>query len=70
MSATTIVISRASNDPICMRASIGGQLETALYCTYRLGPNHETRADIIAMLKTIILTMEHTVESEDEEALE
>jgi hypothetical protein len=67
MSATTIKISRAPNDPICMRASIGGQLGMGLYCTYRLGPHHETRTDIIAMLKMIITTMEHTEESEDDD---
>jgi hypothetical protein len=49
-----VMIYRAKDDPMCLRASIGGTEEVGYYCTFR-----GDRAKIFEMLRTVLAVIEH-----------
>ncbi len=51
-------ITKEENDPICMRASIGGKPEIGFYLVYR-----GSRRDVLNMLKQVISDLEVSAEA-------
>lgn len=54
---TPIKISKDANDPICLRASIGGREGEGYYLLYR-GDEHE----VIACIEAVLAAMKHSVQ--------
>jgi len=50
---SAIRITKEENDPICLRASIGGKAEEGFYITYR-----GDRQAILTMLRTVVSAFE------------
>lgn len=60
MAAKRVAVSKLPDDPLCLRASIGGTAAIGYYLTYR-GP----LADVVPMLRDVLAVAEAT----DEDAL-
>lgn len=54
---TTVKINRLENDPLCMRASIGGFPDKGFYCQLRYGPEGGQPEDLIAMLERVLFAL-------------
>jgi hypothetical protein len=54
---TPVRIQRNSNDPLCMRASIGGFVGEGFYCQVRYGPEGGKPEDLIAMLERVLFAL-------------
>jgi hypothetical protein len=51
---TPVQIQQNPNDPLCMRASIGGFAGEGFYCQLRYGPEGGKPEDLIAMLERVL----------------
>jgi hypothetical protein len=51
---THVTLQHLPNDPICLRASIGGDHEKGYYCTFR-----GEQQKVIAMLETVLLVLQN-----------
>ena len=60
---TPVQIQQNPNDPICMRASIGGFAGKGFYCQIRYGPEGGKPEDLIAMLERVLFALRKSVES-------
>ena len=54
---TPVQIQQNPNDPICMRASIGGFADQGFYCQVRYGPEGGKPEDLIAMLERVLFAL-------------
>lgn len=56
-----VKIIRHEDDPICCRASVGGDKETGFYIVYRNKPD-----DVLCALKAVVTAMEGMISSKHE----
>jgi hypothetical protein len=54
---TPVRIEQDPNDPICMRASIGGLAGKGFYCQVRYGPEGGKPEDLIGMLERVLYAL-------------
>jgi hypothetical protein len=59
---THVTLQHLPDDPLCLRASIGGNKEEGYYCAFR----GEQKA-VVAMLETVLLVMQNAPPLEIEE---
>ena len=59
---TNVRISREKDDPLCLRASIGGFSKEGFYLVYRFGPGGGKREDIVDMLETVLAALRYAPE--------
>jgi hypothetical protein len=57
-----VSIHRVSDDPICLRCSIGGWSDKGYYCTFR-----GDQKEVIQMLETVLLVLQNAPKLEIEE---
>jgi hypothetical protein len=58
---THVTLQHLPDDPICLRASIGGSREEGYYCMFR-----GDQKAVLAMLETVLLVMQHAPQLEIE----
>jgi ribosomal protein L23 len=59
-----VSIHRYSDDPICLRCSIGGWSDKGYYCTFR-----GDQTEVIKMLETVLIVLQNAPKIEIEEAI-
>jgi hypothetical protein len=58
---THVTLQHLPNDPICLRASIGGDEKRGYYCTFR-----GNQQEVIAMIETVLLVLQNAPQLEIE----